>query len=85
MIVNQVLTEFFDQHNIPIFAITGTDDFEHALQGWHPKDLMPVAKRFILYGRPFIEHPRSVNQKTHIADESWLRILDKLPVFARPS
>jgi hypothetical protein len=56
---------------IPIFAITRSDDFEHALPGWQPKDLMPGGKSMIIFGLPFIEHPRIVDEKTHIADESW--------------
>ena len=71
MIVQSEINRYVNQAGIPIFAVTRADDFEHALPGWQPRDLMPRARSMIVFGRPFIEHPRSVDEKTHIADESW--------------
>ena len=71
MNVQTEVSQYVDKANIPIFAITNADDFEHALPDWQPKDLMPGGKSMIIFGLPFIEHPRSVDEKTHIADESW--------------
>lgn len=79
MTVDRSLADFLTKQAIPIFAITSADDFEHALPGWQPKDLMPRARSMILFGLPFIEYPRSLNEKTHIADEGWWA--ENLPVF----
>jgi epoxyqueuosine reductase QueG len=71
MNIQDEVERFVAEANIPIYAVTGIEDFEHALPGWQPKDLMPGVRSMILFGRPFIEYPRSVNEKTHIADERW--------------
>lgn len=71
MNVQNEIDQYIDKVNIPIFAITTAKDFEHALPGWQPMDLMPDAKSMLIFGRSFIEYPRSVDEKTHIADETW--------------
>jgi len=32
---------------------------------------MPRCKSAVVFGRPFVEHPLSVDERTHIADQSW--------------
>lgn len=71
MNVYSVLEEFVRERQISIFGIASPNGFEHALPGWHPKDLMPRCKSVLVFGRPFIEHPLEVDEKTHIANESW--------------
>ncbi len=73
MIANQALADFVEQKSIPIFATTGTEGFEQALSGWHPKELMPRCKSLIIFGRPFERHPYVVGEK-HIANHSWWEV-----------
>jgi ferredoxin len=71
MIVNDQIERYIIESDIPIFAVTDGKNFEHALPGWQPKDLMPSGKSIRIFGLPFIEHPRTVDEKTHLANESW--------------
>jgi epoxyqueuosine reductase QueG len=71
MNVQAEVSQYVDNANIPIFAITKADDFEQALPGWQPRELMPRANSIVIFGRPFNEHPQIVDEKTHLADESW--------------
>ena len=71
MNIQTEVDRFVDMARIPIFAITNCYDFEYALPDWQPKELMPRARSILIFGRPFLEHPRFVDEKTHIADESW--------------
>jgi len=71
MDVNSVLEEFVQDRQIPIFGVASADGFEHALPGWHPKQLMPRCKSVLVFGRPFVEYPLHVDEKTHIANQSW--------------
>jgi NAD-dependent dihydropyrimidine dehydrogenase PreA subunit len=79
MNVENYLTEYITDQKVPIFAFTGTDDFEQALPGYQPRELMPLARSLLIFGAPFIEHPRTVDEKTHLTNESWW--LENLPVF----
>jgi len=65
------LEEFVEERRIPIFGIASAGHFERALPGWHPRDLMPRCKSLLVFGRPFAPHPLQVDERTHIANESW--------------
>ena len=69
-----VLQEFVGETGSPIFGIASADGFEYALPGWHPKQLMPRCKSVVVFGRPFVEHPWNVDEKTHIIDQSWFAV-----------
>lgn len=85
MNVRTFIDQYIDKAKIPIFAITTANDFEHALPGWQPMELMPDAKSILVFGRPLIEYPRIVDEKTHIADESWwtknTEVFDQIAVW----
>lgn len=69
--LDSVLEEFVQERGILIFGVASADGFEHALPGWHPKELMPRCKSVVIFGRPFVEYPLHVDEETHIADQSW--------------
>lgn len=69
--MDSVLEEFVQERRISIFGIASADGFEHALPGWHPKQLMSRCKSVLVFGRPFVEHPLHVDEETHIAGQSW--------------
>ena len=69
--MDSVLEEFVQGRRIPIFGIASADGFEHALPGWHPKQVMPRSKSVVVFGRPFVGYPLHVDEDTHIADQSW--------------
>ncbi len=71
MNIQSEIDHYIEEFRIPIYAVTECEDFEYALSGWQPKDLMPRARSILIFGRPFIEHPKIVDEKTHIADETW--------------
>jgi epoxyqueuosine reductase QueG len=71
MEVGNVIKRYVEDSKIPIYAVTGTDGFDQALPGWHPKELMPGCESIIIFGRQFIDHPVVVDPKTHLANESW--------------
>lgn len=66
--MDSVLQEFVQERAIPIFGIASADGFEHALPGWHPKQLMPRCNSVVVFGRPFVQHPWNVDEETHIID-----------------
>ena len=71
MDIDSALARFVQEKRIPIFGIANADSFEYALRGWHPKELMPRCKSVLIFGCPFVEHPLHVDEKTHIANDSW--------------
>lgn len=79
MNVQNEIENYVAENKMPIYAITDGENLEHALPGWQPKELIPRAKSILIFGRPFIEHPRIVDEKSHIADESWWT--ENIPVF----
>lgn len=80
MELNDQLQEYVQNEQIPLFGIASAGGFEQALPGLHPKDLMPSCQSVIVFGLSFIEHPMRVEEKTHIAKDSWWdnnRLIDK--------
>jgi len=71
MEIESILAEFVREKQIPLFGIASADGFEYAWPGWHPRELMPRCRSVLVFGRPFVRHPLQVNEKTHIANESW--------------
>ena len=69
--MNPDLQAFIQEREIPIFGVASADGFEQALPGWHPKELMPRCKSVIVFGRPFVEAPWHVDEKTHVIDHDW--------------
>ena len=76
--MDTVLQEFVEERGIPIFGIASADGFEHALPGWHPKQLMPRCKSVVVFGRPFVEYPWNVDDETHIVDHSWFAVNERV-------
>jgi epoxyqueuosine reductase QueG len=79
MELDHALAEFVQEQRIPIFGIAHADDFDRALPGWCPKDLMPRCHSVVVFGRPFVEHSLTVDEKSHRANESWWKMNE--PVF----
>lgn len=71
MDIGNALATYVREHKIPIFGIADASGFAHALPGWHPHEVMPLCKSVVVFGRPFIEHPLRVEEKTHLANDSW--------------
>jgi epoxyqueuosine reductase len=65
------VASFVGQHEIPLFGIASAKGFCHALPGWHPKELMPNCESVLVFGGPYVEHPLQVQERTHVANESW--------------
>jgi hypothetical protein len=78
MTVDSVLFEFIRKNQIPIFGIASSDGFKHPGSGWHPVKIMPGCKNVVVFGCPFVKHSLYVDQKTHIANESWWRANDEV-------
>jgi epoxyqueuosine reductase QueG len=74
-----ILQELARERAVPIFGIASAEGFEHALPGWHPKELMPRCNSVVIFGRPFVQHPYDVDEKTHIIDPSWFAVNE--PVY----
>jgi hypothetical protein len=64
--LNSTVQEYVHQRPIPIFGIARAGGFEHALPGWHPRQLMPRCNSVVVFGRPFVPHPYQVDEKTHL-------------------
>ncbi|MFX0114460.1 MAG: hypothetical protein ACFFB3_07925 [Candidatus Hodarchaeota archaeon] len=71
MNLDDLLAEFIANHEIPIFGIANSKGFTKAQPGWHPKELMPKCESVIVFGRQYIKHPLQIDEKTHLANESW--------------
>lgn len=71
MTIEHVVTEFIEDQKIPIFGIASALGFTKALPGWHPRELMPKCQSVVVFGHPYIEHPLRIDEKTHVANDSW--------------
>ena len=74
MDLDDLLAEYVQSEHIPLFGIANASGFEHALPGWHPRELMPRCESVILFGHAFIEHPLRIEEKTHRANDSWWEV-----------
>ena len=54
MELTEALESLIAQEGVSLFGIADTAGFQHALPDWHPRRLVPRAKRAVVFGRPFV-------------------------------
>jgi len=69
--LHAALESLITQEGVPLFGVADTADFQHALPDWHPKRLVPRAKRALVFGRPFVGPKLVVDQKTNLSNDSF--------------
>jgi len=54
MELTAALESLIAQEGVSLFGVADTAGFQHALPDWHPRHLVPMAKRALVFGRPFV-------------------------------
>ncbi len=68
------------EESAPLFGIADAAGFQKALPDWHPKRLMPRAKRALIFGRPFVGPRLVVDGKTGLSNDAYWKANE--PVLA---
>jgi hypothetical protein len=71
MELTAALESLIAQEGVSLFGIADTAGFQHALPDWHPRRLVPMAKRALVFGRPFVGPKLVVDDKTNLSNESY--------------
>ena len=71
MELTEALESLIAQEGVSLFGIADTAGFQLALPDWHPRRLVPMAKRALVFGRPFVGPKLVVDDKTNLSNESY--------------
>jgi len=71
MELTEALESLIAREGVPLFGVADTAGFQHALPDWHPRRLVPTAKRALVFGRPFVGPRLVVDDRTNLSNESY--------------
>ena len=75
------LQSLIAEQGLPLYGVADTDGFAHAQPDWHPRRLLPRARRALVFGLPFVGPRLTVDEKTGLSNDDYWQA--NAPVLAR--